>query len=443
MKNDELNFKTIAEKIFLSGVESVLPDRLITSVMNLKDNILNISDLSFSLETIENIYVIGAGKASAMMGAEVEKVLGESITEGHIVVKYGHSCKLKYIEVSEADHPVPDANGFKATKAIIRIAEMADSGDLVICLLSGGGSSLLTDVSGELSPEDVKKVNDLLINSGASISEINAVRKHLSVIKGGQLSRIVYPATLVTLILSDVPGDALDVIASGPTVPDPTTFLQALTVLDSFGLKDSVPFSILNFLNEGASGKRPETPKPGDHVFDRTFNVLVGSNRIALESAKSKALEFNINAVIVDDQLQGDILTVAEYIVETSIKFKNNKDEIKPVCLLFGGETTVKMTGKGAGGRNQHLALLSAILLQKHPGITILSAGTDGNDGPTDVAGAVVDSDTIPEAHAKKLDPEKYLTGFDSFHFFNKAGGHIITGPTMTNVMDIIVVIIE
>ena len=154
-------------------------------------------------------------------------------------------------------------------------------------------------------------------------------------------------------------------------------------------------------------------------------------------------MEFNINAVIVDDQLQGDISTVAEYIVETSLKFKNDKDEIKPVCLLFGGETTVKMTGKGAGGRNQHLALLSAILLQNNPGITILSAGTDGNDGPTDVAGAVVDSDTIPEAYAKKLDPEKYLTGFDSFHFFKKAGGHIITGPTMTNVMDIIVVIIE
>ncbi len=443
MKNDEINFKTIAEKIFLAGVESVMPDRLITPVMSLKDNILNIGDLSFSLETFENIYVIGAGKASAMMGAEVEKVLGESITEGHIVVKYGHSCKLKYIKVSEADHPVPDANGFKATEAILRIAEMADSSDLVICLLSGGGSSLLPDVSGDLSPGDVKKVIDLLINSGASISEINAVRKHLSVIKGGQLARIVYPATLVTLILSDVPGDALDVIASGPTVPDPTTFQQALIVLETFGLKESAPRRIVDFLQGGALGKRPETPKPGDHVFDRTFNLLVGSNRVALESAKSKAFEFNINAIIVDDQLQGDISTVAEYIVETSLNFKNDNEEIKPVCLLFGGETTVKMTGKGAGGRNQHLALLSAILLQKNPGITILSAGTDGNDGSTDVAGAVVDSETIPEAYAKNLDPEKYLTAFDSFHFFKKAGGHIITGPTMTNVMDIIVVIVE
>jgi len=443
MGNDKLDSKTIAEQIFLAGVESVLPDRLIKNQMSLRDNCLKISNLNFSLESFENIYVIGAGKASAMMAAEVEKILGERIIDGHIVVKYGYSCKLKYIEVSEADHPVPDANGLRATKEILKIAEMANWNDLVICLLSGGGSSLLPDVSEEFSPGDMIKVNDLLINSGASISEINAVRKHLSVIKGGQLTRIVYPATLVTLILSDVPGDALDVIASGPTVPDPTTFLQALNVLETFGLKDSAPRGIVDFLNEGASGKRPETPKPGDPVFDRTFNVLVGSNRVALESAKSKALEFNINAVIVDDQLQGDISTVAEYIVETSLKFKNDKDEIKPVCLLFGGETTVKMTGKGAGGRNQHLALLSAILLQKNPGITILSAGTDGNDGPTDVAGAVVDSDTIPDAYAKNLDPEKYLTKFDSFHFFKKAGGHIITGPTMTNVMDIIVVIIE
>jgi glycerate 2-kinase len=443
MGNNKLDSKTIAEQIFLAGVESVLPAKLIKKEMSLTDNCLKISNLNFSLESFENIYVIGAGKASAMMGAEVEKILGESITEGHIVVKYGYSCKLKYIEVSEADHPIPDVNGFRATKAILRIAEMADSSDLVICLLSGGGSSLLTDVSGELSLRDVKRVNDLLINSGASISEINAVRKHLSVIKGGKLARIVYPATLVTLILSDVPGDALDVIASGPTVPDPTTFLQALTVLETFGLRDSAPRRIVDFLHDGASGKIPETPKPGDHVFDRTFNILVGSNRVALESAKIKALEFNINAIIVDDQLQGDISTVAEYIVETSLKFKNDKDEIKPVCLLFGGETTIKMTGEGAGGRNQHLALLSAVLLQKNPGITILSAGTDGNDGPTDVAGAVVDSDSIPEAYAKNVNPEKYLTGFDSFHFFKKAGGHIITGPTMTNVMDIIVVIIE
>jgi len=443
MKNDKMNCRTIAEKIFLAGVESVLPGRLITNEMSLKDNCLKIGHLSFSLESIENIYVIGAGKASAMMGAEIEKILGNRITEGHIVVKYGYSCKLNYINVSEAGHPIPDVNGFSSTREIMKIAEYANWNDLVICLLSGGGSSLLVDISEGCLPDDMIKVNDLLINCGASISEINAVRKHLSYVKGGQLARVVYPATLVNLILSDVPGDSLDVIASGPTVPDPTTFLQALTVLATFGLTRSIPRGILTFLKEGAAGKKPETPKPGDPAFDKTFNILIGSNRMALEAAKSKALEFNINAVIIDDQLQGDTSTIAEYLVETALRFKGDKDEVKPVCLLFGGETTVKMTGKGSGGRNQHLALLSAILLQNNYGITILSAGTDGNDGTTDAAGAVVDSDTISGAISKNIDPEKHLNEFNSFHFFKKAGGLIITGPTMTNVMDIIVVIVE
>lgn len=442
VENNYINYKTIAEEIFLAGVENVLPDRLITRAMSLNENCLKIGTLSYNLETVENIYVIGAGKASAMMGMEVERILGNRITEGHIVVKYGYSCKLNYIDITEAGHPIPDSNGYKATAEILKIAGAANCNDLVICLLSGGGSSLLSDTPEGCSAEDMIKVNDLLINCGASISEINAVRKHLSIVKGGQLARIVYPATLVNLILSDVPDDHLDVIASGPTVPDPTTYLQALTVLATFGLSRTIPRGILTTLKEGAAGKRPETPKPGDPVFNKTFNILVGSNRVALEAAKVKALDFNINAVIIDDQLQGDISTVAEYIVETSIKFKNDRDEVKPVCLLFGGETTVKMTGKGAGGRNQHLALICALLLQNHPGLTVLSAGTDGTDGPTDAAGAVVDSDTVAAAVSKNVDPQKYLLEFDSFHFFKKTGDHIITGPTMTNVMDIIVVLV-
>ncbi|MBE3087375.1 MAG: glycerate kinase [Bacteroidetes bacterium] len=438
-----MNRRTIAEQIFLAGVESVLPENLITKEMALKDNCLVIGHLNFSLETIENIYVIGAGKASAMMGEEVEKILGSRITEGHIVVKYGHSSELKYIRVTEAGHPVPDSNGFKATRAIMEIAGMAKRNDLVVCLLSGGGSALLPDFPEGSSPEEMIKLNDLLINSGACIKEINAVRKHLSIVKGGQLARAVCPATLVSLILSDVPGDHLDVIASGPTAPDPTTYQQAMDVLDKYDLTVSVPAGILKYLKEGAAGKRPETPKPGDHVFEKTYNHLIGTNRLALEAAKQKASEFNINAVIIDDQLQGDTSSVAEYIVETSLKFKVDKNEVKPVCLLFGGETTVKMTGRGLGGRNQHLALLCAILLQNHPGITILSAGTDGTDGPTDAAGAVVDSDTVTGALSKNIDPAKYIRDFDSYHFFKKAGGQIITGPTMTNIMDIIVVIVE
>jgi len=438
-----VNQRIIAEQIFRAGVERVLPDTLIAQQVVLNDNSLEIGDLKFSLEQLGNIYIIGAGKASAMMAAEAEKILGKLISSGHIVVKYGHSCKLNYIKVSEAGHPVPDSSGLKATKEILMLADKAGKDDLVICLLSGGGSALLTDFPEGTAPEDIVKLNKLLVNSGACIQEINAVRKHLSLVKGGQLARTVYPATLVSLILSDVPGDPLDVIASGPTTPDPTTFKQAISVLEKFDLLKSVAPGILEYLEEGEKGGRPETPKQGDPVFKMTHNFLIGNNRLALEAAKLKALEFNINAVIINDQLQGDVSSVAEYIVERSLSFKSDENEVKPVCLLFGGETTVKMSGKGKGGRNQHLALLCAFLLKDHPGITVLAAGTDGNDGPTDAAGAVVDSDTLREAGMNKINSEKYLTEFDSYHFFKKAGGHIITGPTMTNVMDIIVAIVE
>jgi glycerate 2-kinase len=438
-----MNRRIIAENIFLAGVESVLPNRLIVKILSVKDDHLRIGDLDFSLAEFENIYVIGAGKAVALMADEVEKILGSRITGGHIVVKHGHLCKLRYIDVTEAGHPVPDSRGFKATEVILRIADKAKKNDLVICLLSGGGSALLPDFPKGSSPEEIISINGLLVNSGASITEINAVRKHLSGVKGGQLAAAVYPATLVTLILSDVPGDHPDVIASGPTTPDSTTFNQALTVINNFNLTKSLSSGILKHLYQGETGLVSETPKPGDPVFERTHNILIGTNRLALEAAKEKALEYNINAVIIDDQLQGDTSSVAEYIVEISYKFKNDENEVKPVCLLFGGETTVKMTGKGVGGRNQHLALICSTLIEGQHGITVLSGGTDGTDGLTDVAGAVVDSDSYEFAITKNIDPFKYISEFDSYHFFKKVGGHIITGPTMTNVMDIIVVIID
>lgn len=441
--NGYMNRRQIAEQIFLAGVESVLPDKLIAGNMSLNTNILHIGVLSFPLEKIENIYLIGAGKASAIMASEVVKILGDRITEGHIIVKYGHGSDIKSIRVTEAGHPFPDLNGFNATKKILDIARKAKVNDLVICLLSGGGSSLLCDCPEELTPDDLILVNKLLVNSGATISEINAVRKHLSKVKGGQLAEAVYPATLVSLILSDVIGDHLDVIASGPTAPDPTTYIDAIEVLEKFNVKKSLPARIIDFLYSGAMLKRPETPKPGDPVFERTTNLIIGTNRLALDSARLKAIENNINAVIIEDELQGDTSSVAEYLIDIAIRFKEDIHEVKPVCILFGGETTVKMTGKGTGGRNQHLALLCARLLRNKPGITILSAGTDGNDGPTNAAGGVVDSETVPFSVSKGIDPEKYLNEFNSYNFFKKTAGHIITGPTMTNVMDIVVIIVD
>ncbi len=438
-----MDARYIAEHVFLAGINSVLPDRLIMRWMELHDEILHIGDLHFDLSKTDNIYVIGAGKASGLMGEAVEKILGTRIREGHIVVKYGHSVNLRHIKVTEAGHPVPDIHGFRATSDILKIAEKATERDLVICLISGGGSALLADFPEGSSLQEIMIINDLLVKSSACIQEINAVRKHISGIKGGRLAQSVAPATLVTLILSDVPGDASDVIASGPTVPDPTTYQQALEVLSKFNLLKLVPAALTEHLNRGVEGKFEETPKPGDLIFEKTFNLLVGTNRIALEASKMKAHEFNINALIIDDKIQGDISSVAGYLIETALQFQSDSEEVKPVALLFGGESTVNMTGKGKGGRNQHLAMLCAGLLKDHAGITILSAGTDGNDGPTDVAGAIVDSDTYKKVISDNINTAKYLAEFDSYNFFRKIGGHVVTGPTRTNVMDIIVVIIE
>lgn len=432
-----------AEKIFMAGIHSVLPSVLIPGSVRLEGDSLSFTGFKLSLGDFDNIYVIGAGKASGLMASEIEKILGNRVTGGFVVVKYGYSCKLNKIKISEAGHPVPDTNSFKSTEAILKIAGAAGDGDLVICLISGGGSALLADYPAGSSPEEMMKLNDLLVNSGASISEINAVRKHVSVIKGGQLAKAVYPATLVSLILSDVPGDPLEVIASGPTSPDPTTFTQALGVLSEHNILDACPASLVKYLQDGSTGINPETPDEKSPVFSKTHNILIGTNKTALEAARLKALEFNINAVIVDSDLQGDVASVADFLVETAIQFQANEHEVKPVCLLFGGETTIRMSGEGKGGRNQHLALIASTLLKDHPGITILAGGTDGNDGPTNAAGAVIDSETWLYADRKDVEPEKYIKEFDSYHFFKKTGGHIITGPTMTNVMDIIVVIIE
>ena len=437
-----MNHRSIAEQIFLAGVQSVKPDKLIHDHLSLTGSSLKIGKKSFSLDEINKIYVVGAGKATAEMARATEEVLGSRIVEGHIVVKYGHTCDLKYIGVTEAGHPVPDDNGFRGTGKILGIANRAEENDIVICLLSGGGSALLADHPSDTSPGDIAQLNDILVKSGATINEMNAVRKHLSNVKGGGLARSIFPATVISLILSDVPGDPLDVIASGPTVPDPTTFKDAIDIIRRYDISSSIPLSIVDYLEKGAGGLHPETPKPGDPVFKRSVNILVGTNKTALKAAAEKAYSLGYEPLIVDDDLRGDSCLAARNIVEKAVEFRKSKTAGKPGCLLFGGETTLKVTRNGLGGRNQHLALAAALLIKNIPHITILSGGTDGNDGPTDAAGAVVDSETVSSALLMNIDPEKYLSGFDSYNFFKRAGGHVITGPTLTNVMDMVVTII-
>jgi hydroxypyruvate reductase/glycerate 2-kinase len=438
-----MNNREIAEKIFMAGVRSVLPEKLITGIMKLEGSILTVSDHKVPLDSIKNIYVIGAGKASAAMGHYVESILGTRITGGHIVVKYGYSCKLKRIKVTEAGHPIPDACGFKAAEEITRISSQAAENDLVICLISGGASALLADLPGGILPEELYIVNNLLIRCGATINEINCVRKHLSRLKGGQLARIIRPAQLLTVILSDVTGNPLEVIGSGPTVPDSSTFNDAMKVIEKYNLVTDITSGVLNYLKDGANGIHPETPKPGDPLFEGAINILAGTNQIALKAAKNEAVCLGFKSYIIDSELNGDVENVCESVLSTAISFKNNNDIQKPACILYGGETTIKISGNGRGGRNQHLALSAAIRLRNNPGFTLLSAGTDGTDGPTEAAGAVADSETVRRAISLNEDPEKYLCEFNSYSFFKRVGGLIVTGPTFTNVMDLVVVLVE
>ncbi|MDP4274153.1 MAG: glycerate kinase [Bacteroidota bacterium] len=432
-----------AQFIFSSACDGVKPDKLIFNNLKLKDNLLSIKNFRLDLRTIEHIYVIGAGKASGLMAQAVETLLGNKIDEGCIGVKYGHACQLNKINCIEAGHPIPDHNGLTVSQRIIQLAQKAQENDLVICLFSGGGSALMADCPTGIALDDLQNLSSLLLRCGANISEINAVRKHLSAIKGGNLAKIIYPATALSLFLSDVVGDSMDIIASGSTVPDTSTFQKAIEVIDKYKLRLEISTGIIKMLELGVAGLIPETPKPGDEIFLKTHNFIIGNNRTALDAALNKATKMGYSVRIITSTLTGEVEDIAPSLISQALKAKNDFPAGGPVCLLLGGEITVKVKGEGLGGRNQHLALLAACLLKDLKGITLLTAGTDGTDGPTDAAGAVVNCNTYNKAIARNVLPEKYLKDFDSYHFFEKVGGLVISGPTLTNVMDIIIILIE
>lgn len=432
-----------AIEIFLKGIENVNPAHLISQSFSADGNLLKIKNITIDLSPINNIFVIGFGKASAAMATSIERILGSTISDGHIVTKYGHSVPLVRIGITEASHPVPDQAGVAGTSILSSIADSAGENDLVICLVSGGGSALLTDLPDECSLDDIILLNICLLGVGADIRELNAVRKHLSRVKGGWLAKRAFPARVVSLILSDVTGDPVDVIASGPTVADTTTYNDAMSVLKRYNVESRIPSCLVDILKAGLSGKRPETPKADDPVFHNTSNIIIGNNKTALDTAARTAESMGYDCTIITDQLNGDVTEVSSEIFKTVMEIKNRPLKRK-ICLLYGGETTVRVSGnKGHGGRNQHLALLLAKLLGKTEGVTFLAAGTDGTDGPTDAAGAVADNMTTKNAKLLKIDIDDYIKRFDSYNFFKQEGGLIKTGPTLTNVMDIIVVLID
>ncbi len=434
--------------IFNAGVAAVDPALCISKSCKIKDNSLAIAGHRYDLERFDRIMVIGAGKASAAMGGAMESILPDPIrgriTHGLIITKYGHSVPLKKIKVIEADHPVPDEAGAAAAKKLLEIAETADENTLVINLISGGGSALTPLPAGGITLENKQETTDALLECGAAIHEINTIRKHLSRFKGGQLARAVHPAIMINLVISDVVGDDLSTIASGPAVPDTTTFRECLDIVRKFGLETGLPAPVLNHLNQGAAGKSPETPKPGDPVFSNIHHHIIADNMAALKAAQKKADQLGYNSLVLSSMIEGETREVSK--VHTAIAkevVRSGHPVAPPACILSGGETTVTIQGNGKGGRNQEFALACVSDIAGLENTVILSCGTDGTDGPTDAAGAIADHTTLSRAKALGLDPDRYLSENNAYPFFSQLNDLVKTGPTRTNVMDIRIILIK
>lgn len=432
-----------AVAIFQAGLEAVAPGAAIKTFCQLIGDRLTVAGQGYELGQFEKIFVLGAGKAGAAMAEALEEILGKRVSAGIISVKYKHLAPLERIKIREAGHPVPDQNGLDGARAIYQLAESADEKTLVICLISGGGSALMPLPVAGVTLEDKQETTRVLLACGASIHEINAIRKHLSIIKGGGLAKAVYPATLITLILSDVVGDDLDSIASGPCVPDSKTFADCRAILAKYSIEDKIPLSVLRHIESGVAGTVTETPKAGQDFFKRTQNVIVANNFNALLKAKDKAEELGYNTLLLSSMLEGETRDVAANHIAIAREIRLHGYPLKsPACILSGGETTVRIQGTGKGGRSQEFALAASIKIAEMKNITVLCAGTDGSDGPTDAAGAFADETTLQRAYSAGLDPQQYLNNNDSYNFFDRLGDLYKTGPTNTNVMDLRIILL-
>ncbi|THB76932.1 MAG: glycerate kinase [Desulfobulbaceae bacterium] len=429
--------------IFNAGCRAVAPKEAINRYCRRQGNLLTIGSETYHLDSYERVYIIGAGKATAPMAQAFESLLGDNLHAGFISVKYDHTVPLSKVCVVEAAHPVPDKNGEYGSEKILEIARMATEKDLCICLLSGGGSALLPLSVAGVSLADKQETTRVLLACGATIHEVNTMRKHLSQIKGGQLAVAAYPATLVSLILSDVVGDDLDVIASGPTVPDRTTFSDCEEIIKKYDIGEKLPESVVNHFIKGKQAAELETPKADNTVFKKTRNVIIGSNIEALQAARKEAEKRGYQTIILSSMIEGETADIAR--VHTAIAKEvavSGNPLAPPACILSGGETTVTLRGTGKGGRNQHFALCAAPDIAGEQRIVMLSGGTDGNDGPTDAAGAFADNTTLERAENDRLDYKVYLADNDSYHFFQKLDDLLITGPTNTNVMDLRIILV-
>ena len=439
----------MAKAIFSKALTAVDPSNILKDRIRIQRDRLSIkmegdSEKVFDLDAFDKIFVVGSGKASSAMAQTIEEIFGDRLTKGVITTKYGHLLPLKKIKIIEAGHPIPDQKGYEGAKRIQRLLKESGPKDLVIFLLSGGGSALLPFPASHIDLKEKQEATQLLLDCGADIKEINTIRKHISMIKGGWLAKWAYPSTVIGFILSDVVGDQLDVIGSGPTVPDHSTFEEAWEILKKYDLLKEISLSIQKQLRSGKEGKVEETPKPGEVVFEKVYNSLIGSNILALLEAKKEAESLGLNTVILSSSIEGETREAARFHTAVAKEVISSENPIpRPACILSGGETTVTIKGNGLGGRNQEFVLAGALEISGIEKVVILSGGTDGSDGPTDATGALADHTTVQRAKNMGMNPKVYLENNDAYSFFQKLGDLLITGPTHTNVMDVRVLLVD
>lgn len=459
--------------ILQSALRAVEPGEAVRAHLSASEDVLRVGPKTYRLDRIERVFLVGAGKAGAPMAAAVAEILETRIAAGIVSVKHGHVSSIwegrvrfgdreagadhgprrvlsvgDRIAFVEAGHPVPDEAGLAGAQRIAALLQGLTPRDLVIVLISGGGSALLPLPVRGITLDEYRALTGLLLRCGADIREINAVRKHCSQLQGGGLARLAAPAQVVTLILSDVVGSPLDVIASGPTVPDPTTFSDALAVLERYELLPEVPGCVLSHLRRGAAGAIPDTPKPGDSLFDGVVNVIIGDNERAGRAAVAEAQRQGYRCLLLTTFLQGEAREVGKAVAGIAQGIAWGQSDLEPpACLILGGETTVTVRGQGRGGRNQELALAAAIALDGYPlpdgvEVAVVSLATDGSDGPTGAAGGIATADSVRRGRALSLDARAALEQNDSYHYLGALGDLLVTGPTGTNVNDLIAVFV-
>lgn len=448
-QNLDLPLRQDVLEVLQAALVGADPYRAVRKAIEVDGDQLRIGDREEDLQTIDHIYVVGAGKAAAPMAEAVEDVVGEHIADGVVAVKDRYTGSTASIAVGEAAHPVPDERSMKAARAVSHVADEAGRDDLVIGLMSGGGSSVLELPAGQLSLEDLQETTATLLASGLDIESINTVRKHLSSLKGGRLAEMIAPARHATIAISDVVGDPLDAIASGPTVPDPTTYRDALDVLEGAELRDRVPLPVVEHLEAGALGEHDETPDADHEAFERGSAMVAADRTDAVDAAAKAAGGVGYEPEVVTTELDGEARDVGRAIAQRVLdRSTSDAEDAGPTCLLFTGETTVTIQGRGKGGRNQELALSAAIALDEAPGTLDRSAAvaafaTDGTDGPTRAAGAIVGPETAERAREEGYDLRLQLRKNNSFQVLFAAGDLIVTGPTRTNVNDLICVLLD